>query len=155
MRRIYNVPGSLFDTNVWLAVVFPTHPFHSQAQEALAASTSTRPAVMCRASQQSFLRLASTSAILKAYGAEAATNRDALMVMDRLLSLPQVVTRDEPEGAFELWRKMAAIATASPKVWMDAYLAAFAIAGGINFVTLDHDFKNFVSHGLKLSLLNP
>jgi uncharacterized protein len=56
---------------------------------------------MCRSTQQSFLRLASTSTIL------------------------------------------------------DAYLAAFAMAGGTDFVTLDHDFKNLLTHGLDLTLLNP
>jgi uncharacterized protein len=149
------VPGSLFDTNVWIAVVFPTHPFHALAQEALARASVARPAVMCRATQQSFLRLASTSSILKIYGAQAATNRDALIVMDSLLSLPQVAARAEPDGAFELWCNMASKDTASPKVWMDAYLAAFAIAGGTNLITLDHDFKNFLAYGLSLELLNP
>jgi uncharacterized protein len=148
------VSGSLFDANVWIAIVFPTHPFHVLAQDALARTSVASPAVMCRSTQQSFLRLASTATILKAYGAEASTNRDALIVMDSLLSLPQVVTRTEPEGAFEIWRKIAAKDTASPKVWMDAYLAAFAVAGGTNFVTLDHDFKNFLSHGLSLTLLS-
>jgi uncharacterized protein len=96
------VSGSLFDTNVWIAIVFPTHPFHVLAQDALVRTSVANPAVMCRSTQQSFLRLASTATILKAYGAEASTNRDALIVMDSLLSLPQVVTRTEPEGAFEM-----------------------------------------------------
>jgi predicted nucleic acid-binding protein len=39
------------------------------------------------------------------------------------------------------------------KVWMDAYLAAFAIGHAIEFVTLDQDFKRFVKDGLKLTLL--
>ena len=50
---------------------------------------------------------------------------------------------------------LAGLGTASPKVWMDAYLAAFAIAGRLRLVTLDRDFKSYVSHGLDLSLLNP
>jgi uncharacterized protein len=149
------VSGSLFDTNIWIAVVFPTHPFHSIAQEALASASTVTPAVMCRSTQQSFLRLASTPTILKAYYAETSTNRDSLIALDGLLSLSQVVTRVEPEGLFELWRKMASKDTASPKVWMDAYLAAFAVVGGMEFVTLDHDFKNFTAHGLNLVLLNP
>jgi uncharacterized protein len=149
------VSGSLFDTNIWIAVVFPTHPFHGIAQEALANASTVKPAVMCRSTQQSFLRLASTPTILKAYEAETSTNRDSLIALDGLLSLSQVVTRVEPEGVFELWRKMASRNTASPKVWMDAYLAAFAVAGGMEFVTLDHDFKHFTAHGLNLALLNP
>jgi hypothetical protein len=37
---------------------------------------------------------------------------------------------------------------------MDAYLAAFAIAGGLRFVTLDGDFKRYEAQGLQLVLLN-
>ena len=32
-------------------------------------------------------------------------------------------------GTFALWRTFATRDTASPKVWMDAYLAAFSVAG--------------------------
>jgi len=38
---------------------------------------------------------------------------------------------------------------------MDAYLVAFATAGGLALLTLDRDFKNFVGQGLQLRLLNP
>ncbi len=43
--------------------------------------------------------------------------------------------------------------TASPKIWMDAYLAAFALAGGYQMVTTDAAFKQF--RGLDLLLLGP
>jgi hypothetical protein len=36
---------------------------------------------------------------------------------------------------------------------MDAYLAAFAIAGGLRMVTLYHDFKTYTPDGLNLMLL--
>lgn len=150
-----NVPGSLVDTHVWLAALFTTHPFHTHAQQALQQATPSDPAVFCRSTQQSFLRLASTPTLLKAYGAEGLTNRDALVALDALQALPQVTVRDEePPGTFTLWRSLADRDTASPKVWMDAYLAAFAIAGGLRMVTLDSDFKNFVPQGIDLTLLN-
>ena len=41
--------------------------------------------------------------------------------------------------------------TASPKLWMDAYLAAFALAGGCRMVTTDAAFKQFA--GLDLELI--
>jgi len=147
--------GALFDTNVWIAAVFPTHPFHPLAQRALGQATPDAPAWFCRATQQSFLRLASTPALHKAYGAEGMTNRDALVALNALQALAQVGVRDEPAGALNLWHAMAARDSASPKVWMDAYLAAFATTGGLRLLTLDHDFKNFVPQGLDLLLLNP
>ena len=139
------MPGSLFDTNVWLAAIFPTHPFHLPAQQALLQATATQPAVWCRSTQQSFLRLASTPSLLKAYGADGMT----------LQVLPQVTLRDESPGVFALWCQLASANTASPKVWMDAYLAAFAMAGSLTLVSLDRDFKKFAPQGLVLNLLNP
>ena len=145
--------GALFDTNVWMAALFTTHPFHGLAQQALQQATRAQPALLCRSTQQSFLRLASTPALLKVYGAEGLNNRDALVALDALQVLTQVSWRDEPPGTFSLWRTFATRDTASPKVWMDAYLAAFAVAGGLRLVTLDRDFKNFVPQGLDLTLL--
>lgn len=81
------------------------------------------------------------------------TNRTALMALKILQARPNVTVREEPSGTAALWHQMATPNTPSPKVWMDAYLAAFAITGGLNFVTLDGDFKNFETHGLQLVLL--
>jgi len=148
------VQASLFDTSVWLAAIFERHPHHGMARQPLQQATSTQPAVFCRATQQSVLRLTSTAGIAKTYGKSPLTNREALMTVDALQALRQVAWRDEPPGVFGLWRTLAALDIASPKVWMDAYLAAFAIAGGLRMVTLDRDFKNFVPQGLDLELLN-
>ena len=149
------MPGSLFDSSVWIAAIFTTHPFHEQAQAALHDAKPANPAVFCRSTQQSVLRLASTPALLKAYGADGLTNRDALVALDALLALDQVCEREEPPGTLALWHRLAGRDTASPKVWMDAYLAAFAICGALRFVTLDGDFKTYGAQGLDLILLHP
>jgi toxin-antitoxin system PIN domain toxin len=149
------VSAALFDTNIWIAAVFTTHPCHGLTQQALQSATPLEPAVFCRATQQSFLRLLSTPVIQKTYGAEGLTNRDALVALDALQALPQCSQRDETPGVLALWRTLATRNTASPKIWMDAYLAAFALAGGLRLVTLDGDFRNFVPQGLDLMLLQP
>lgn len=149
------MPGLLCDTNVWIAAIFTTHPFHPPARRVLQAATPADPAILCRSTEQSFLRLASTPTLLKAYGAEGLTNRDALVALNALMALPQVHEREEPPGLVILWHRLASRDTASPKVWMDAYLAAFTIAGGLRLVSLDHDFKSFAAQGLDLLLLNP
>ena len=71
----------------------------------------------------------------------------------RAAALVEVLTRDEPPGLMPLWRRLAQRDTASPKLWMDAYLAAFAIASGVGLTTLDRDFKQFKVRGLALDLL--
>lgn len=149
------MPGSLYDTSAWIAAVFPAHPFHSQVQNSLRTNTSTNPAVFCRSTQQSFLRLLTNPAVTKAFGVEGVSNHDALRALDTFLALPQVIEQAESEGTVGLWRQMVNRSTASPKLWMDAYLAAFAIAGGLHLVTLDRDFRNFEPAGLALILLLP
>ena len=145
--------GSLVDSSVWLAAVFPQHPHHARAQEELSIATPLAPAVFCRATQQSFLRLITTPQILRAYAVEAMTNRSALKTFELLRAHPSIAMHDEPPGAVALWHRLAAGDAASPKVWMDAYLAAFSISGGLSFVTLDRDFKRYEAHGLRLRLL--
>jgi toxin-antitoxin system PIN domain toxin len=147
------VPGSLFDSSVWIGAIFTTHPFHQQARAALQDATTAAPAFFCRFTQQSFLRLASTPALLKAYGATGLTNRDALVALEALLALPKVCEREEPPGTVALWHRLAARETASPKVWMDAYLAAFAMSSGLRLVPLDSDFKTYEAQGLDWVLL--
>jgi toxin-antitoxin system PIN domain toxin len=149
------VPACLFDTSVWLAAVFEQHPLHGLARQVLQQATPTEPAVFCRTTQQDFLRLLSTAALARAYGAPPLTNRHALVALDTLQALAQVDLRDEPSGTLALWRTLATLDSASPKVWRDAYLAAFAMAGGLRMVTLDWNFKNFVPQGLDLTLLTP
>jgi toxin-antitoxin system PIN domain toxin len=149
------VPGSLLDSNVWVAATFPRHEFHAAALAVLRSATLSQPAVFCRATEQSFLRLATSPHMLARYDQPGLTNRDALAALNLLLARPSIQIRDEPPGTVSLWHRLAARDTASPKVWMDAYLAAFAMAGDLSLVTLDRDFKGYEAHGLRLSLLVP
>jgi predicted nucleic acid-binding protein len=66
-----------------------------------------------------------------------------------------VVYREEPAQIVDLWHRLADLPSVSPKVWMDAYLAAFAITGGMTMVSLDQDFASFKKAGLELVLLEP
>jgi predicted nucleic acid-binding protein len=92
------VPASLLEVNGWLAAVFEAHPAHHAAQAALLGATPAAPALICRATQQSFLGLASTPAIFTAYQAEAITKQDALAALRAIQALPQVERVDEPVG---------------------------------------------------------
>lgn len=52
----------------------------------------------------------------------------------------------------DLLKPLALRDTASPKLWMDAWLAAFAICAGLQLVTFDRGFAQFA--GLELLLLD-
>lgn len=136
-------PAFLFDANVWVGLAFAAHPNHPPATAAFRAATPARPACFCRSTQHTVLRLLSTPAVLSAYGVAALTNRDALSTLERFMASPAVCYPDEPPGTAPVWHRLAALPTASPKVWMDAYLAAFAIVGGLELVTFDKAFLQF------------
>ena len=149
-----NEAASLIDSNVWIALSFDSHPAHEAASDAISLASADRPAVFCRATQQSFLRLLSTTALARQYGEPAKTNDEALVMLDRFMASPLVTYKDEPGELFPLWRQLAGRSTPSPGVWMDAYLAAFAIASGLRIVSLDRGFASFENAGLNLLLLS-
>ncbi len=147
------MPASLLDSNVWVAATFSSHEFHGIAMDVLRHANRSQLVLLCRATEMSFLRLITSTRLLARYGASGMTNRHALAVVSGLKAHPGIGWADEPPGTVALWRRLADRETASPKVWMDAYLAAFAIAGSLRLVTLDTDFKAYEAQGLKLSLL--
>jgi len=61
------VSALLYDSNLWVALTFAAHPHHGRAVEKFASASAESPACFCRATQQSFLRLATTPALLRAY----------------------------------------------------------------------------------------
>src|SRR5262245_4004441 len=143
----------LVDTNVWLALSLSKHVHHAAAQAWLAAESSPKEVLFCRATQQSLLRLLSTAAVVKPYGLLPLTNAESWDVVERFLADPRVGMAPEPAGLEAHWKALAARTTSSPKLWMDGYLASFAIAGGHQLVTTDQGFTQFA--GLNVLVLAP
>lgn len=136
-----NLPW-LPDVNVWLALSLPGHVHQPVVRAWL--TDAQGPLQFCRASQQGFLRLLTTQAVVGPYGLKAYSNREATAKMDSLLANGRIgLTIDEPPGLNPVWARFADSSQASPKLWMDAYLAAFAITGGFRLVTTDKAFKQF------------
>ncbi len=133
----------LVDTNVWLALSLSKHSFHTAAQVWLTSESTPQSLAFCRATQQSYLRLMTTPALAAQYGHASLTNAEAWGIYEQSLTDPRIALIPEPEGLEAHWKSLACLTTSSPKVWMDAYLAAFAIAGGHQFVTTDRDFQQF------------
>ena len=99
--------------------------------------------LLCRATQHTLLRLLTTTSVLGAYGLPPLTNEQAWAVWRKLGEDDRIAMAEEPGGLEAGWEALASRATASPKLWMDAYLAAFAQVGGHQLVTLDQAYRQF------------
>lgn len=134
----------LCDSNVWVALAISHHTFHLAAQHWFSRISTPRTLCFCRATQQSFLRLLTSAAMLAPYGSQPLTNRQAWNHYQALLADDRIEFQHrEPQGIEHYWEQFATRDSASPKLWMDAYLAAFAIAGGYQLVTTDKAFSQF------------
>ncbi|MGH9322569.1 MAG: type II toxin-antitoxin system VapC family toxin [Vicinamibacteria bacterium] len=134
----------LCDSNVWLALALSKHVHHAPARDWLETIEEPASVLFCRATQQSFLRLLTNSSVLGSYGNPPLTNQKAWKAYETLLADDRIVLRpDEPAGVEGIWKRFALRDSPSPKLWMDAYLAGFALAGGYRMVTTDTAFKQF------------
>ena len=94
----------LFDSNVWVALSFQSHPARRVAVAQLD-RVGDRSALFCRATEQSFLRLMTTPALIRVYGAQGMTNALAIETLLELQKLPRVGYREEPDGLTPLWHR--------------------------------------------------
>lgn len=140
----------LCDTNVWLALAIGQHSQHARAAEWFNALTEADTACFCRATHTSFLSLL-TQKIAPGYTPQ--TNQKAWRIYDKLLTDDLVRFVEEPPATDKIWRKLSADKSPAPKTWMDAYLAAFCIAGGYTIVSLDKGMQRYESEGLALKFL--
>lgn len=129
------------DINIWLALTLDLHMHHARATEWL-----QRPgvqAIFCRASQQGLFRLLTTGVVMERYGVKPLTNKEAWAMYDAYMADSRISYCGEPEELQSTWRQFASQGTSSPKLWMDAYLAAFAVAGGYRLITTDTAFRQW------------
>ena len=122
------------DVNVWVALNYDKHALHASANQWYGSVPQDATLVFCRQTQLGLFRILTTSSVM---GEEVLTQRGCWEIYDRWVATGQVGWADEPRDAEILLRTLTAGTTASPKVWMDAYLAAFAGSAGLTLVTLD------------------
>jgi len=127
------------DINVWIALVFDAHPQHQAAQQ-WRSSAGDEHLAFCRLTQQGFLRLITNPAVL---GSEALTLASAWELYDRLQALSYVTYLPEPGGIEQPWREYTSSRMYLPKIWNDAYLAAFALRSACRLVTFDRGFTQY------------
>ncbi len=135
---------NLCDVNVWLALALSKHVHHRAVRQWFQSVEEPGAVVLCRATQQAMLRLLTNAAVLAPYGNPPLSNAQAWAACDAFLADDRVsLHTTEPAQLGAHWKRFALRETASPKLWMDAYLAAFAVASGLRLVTTDSAFRQF------------
>ncbi len=120
------------DLNVWLALAAPEHVHSPLARRWWRQEEGT--IAFCRLTQLGFLRLMTTAA---AMDGKPLTIAEAWRVYDRFYDDDRVTFLPEPLEVEKRFREKAAARIASPKVWADAWLLAFAQAADGVLVTFD------------------
>ncbi|HVS64581.1 MAG TPA: TA system VapC family ribonuclease toxin [Thermoanaerobaculia bacterium] len=133
-----------------LAASVEAHAHHPRARAFVDEVQRPSTLVFCRLTEVACLRLL-TQRI--AEGFDPLSNSDSIAVYATWRQDERVRLAEEPPGFVELWPALARRDTASAKLWADAYLAAFAIAGAYRLVTFDGGFRQFENRGLDLELL--
>lgn len=141
----------LLDVNLWLALALSGHSHHKAARNWLDQQERISSIFFCRATQQGLVRLLTTTEVMASYGIPALTNREAWAVVESFMADERIAFASEPVGVEEAWKALALRDTNSPKLWMDAWLAAFALCSGCQMVTIDKAFSQF--KGLELQIV--
>lgn len=139
----------LLDVNMLLALSFRGHSQHFQARAWLE-TVQKDDVVVRRIAQSGLLRLLTTREVM---GADVQTMSQAWRAYDQLMLDPRFLFGHEPDGIQKVWRVLCPPNHVAPKKWVDAYLAAFAIAAGLRLATFDRGFRDFPR--LDLILLGP
>jgi toxin-antitoxin system PIN domain toxin len=137
----------LTDINVLLALVYGDNEYHHQAKQWLK-GVANDSVIVCRVTQNGLLRLLTLAAVMRD---DVLTMSQAWQLYDQLMADERFTFVHEPDGIEEVWRALCPSNAVSPKKWMDAYLAALAIALGAQLVTFDRGFREF--RGLNLHLI--
>lgn len=131
---------SLCDVNVLLALCHEDHVHHPRALQWLDTIHTPAEAVICRISQLGLLRLLNTPAVMLGQPCDVVS---AWSVYDAVMADERFVFADEPPELEAALRRMMPSRLVSPRLWQDAYLAAFAYSAGLQFITFDVGFRQF------------
>ncbi|MFZ1134722.1 MAG: TA system VapC family ribonuclease toxin [Candidatus Korobacteraceae bacterium] len=130
------------DINFWLAMAFAAHVHHQSARKWFAGLPQNGRCFFCRFTQQGFLRLANNP---KAFPNLAVTQPEAWKVYDGFVSHRLIEFASERSTLETFWRQFTQLPRLSPQRWIDAYLAAFAVASSFEVVSFDKGFSQYAN----------
>lgn len=126
------------DINVWVALTHARHVHHVVASDWFESLERDVRFCFCRFTQLGLLRLLTAEAVM---GDDVLHQAEAWAVYDRWLVDARVRFLEEPPGIERRFRGLTRTKQSSPKIWADAYLAAFAEASQLTLVTFDRAFR--------------
>jgi uncharacterized protein len=141
---------ALADVSWLLPLCYGGHEHHEPARRWLDALPEDGEVVVCRLAQMGLLRLLSNPAVM---GADVCNTDMAWKLNDRLFGDPRFIEEAEPPALESELRRLTKGFPYSPKLWQDAYFAAFAVAADLPLVTFDQGFRKF--QRLKSAILSP
>ena len=133
--------------NVLLALLVKKHEHHKYAA-AWFGALEPGEAALCRVVQLAVIRLLSNKSVMSDGVISPA---EAWQMTADLCEDERVILATEPAELEPVLKSLLATAKGSSAVFVDAYLAAFAIASSMRLTTLDRGFQQFA--GLDLELL--
>lgn len=138
---------ALCDVNVLLALVTDRHARHAVAVRWLD-SVAAGEAVICRVVQMGLLRLLNNPTVMQE---EVLDTAACWALWRRLLEDERIrFTPAEPAGLDAAFERFASGRAYTPRLWTDAYLAAYAHASKLTMVTFDQGFRHFPSLACRL-----
>ena len=137
------------DVNVIFPLLLSRHAFREIALRWFD-STAVGDVVLPRISRLGVLRLLCNAQVM---GRDVLRPGAAVEALEILEADERIVLLHEPDGVDALLKEYVATLAATPNLWTDAYLAAFAKAAGLELVSFDRGFSKFT--GLHFLLLTP
>lgn len=132
--------ASLCDVNVLLALCSDRHTHHEVTCRWAEGVAKRHEIAVCRVSQLGLLRLLNNPAVMKE---EALSTAECWRVYETLMDDERFVFRAEPAGLEAALKQATLPHSFAPKLWQDAYLAAFAVTAKLQLVTFDKGFQSF------------
>ena len=127
------------DVNVWLALSAPRHAHHERARRYWQEESAPQFG-FCRITSLALARLLTNAAVMVGDPLDV---RAAWRVYQGWLGHSRILVLPEPDGCDRLLSDWAERRVFTPRLWTDAYLAAFARLSNARFVSFDGDFARF------------
>ena len=137
----------LCDVSYLASLCYQHHHHHALALKWLERHDVARSLAICRISQLGLLRLLGTRSVMNE---DTLSAHEAWRVYDQLIHDDRFVFISEPSDLDKTLRPLTSRHTPITSLWSDAYLAAFAITSGLQFVTFDKGFRQFADLDLVL-----